>query len=151
MLKRKIWSKLEDFKANADQKTLLLTGARQVGKTYIVEQFAKARYKSFVEINFVEDAAAKAIFHDVADEKDVLRRITAYAQGKVIPGETLVLFDEVQECPEAVTYGSSLSIKVDAITSTVDRCSVLNLRMSDLFPWAIWTKRRCIRSISRSS
>ena len=108
MLKRKIWSKLEAFKANADKKTLLLTGARQVGKTYIVEQFAKARYKSFVEINFVEDSAAKAIFHDVADEKDVLRRITAYAQGKIIPGETLVLFDEVQECPEAVTYAKFL-------------------------------------------
>ena len=108
MLKRKIWSKLEDFKASADKKTLLLTGARQVGKTYIVEQFAKARYKSFVEVNFVEDSAAKAIFHDIADEKDVLRRITAYAQGKVIPGETLVLFDEVQECPEAVTYAKFL-------------------------------------------
>ena len=108
MLKRKIWSKLEDFKVSADKKTLLLTGARQVGKTYIVEQFAKARYKSFVEVNFVEDSAAKAIFHDIADEKDVLRRITAYAQGKVIPGETLVLFDEVQECPEAVTYAKFL-------------------------------------------
>ena len=108
MLKRKIWSKLEAFKATADKKTLLLTGARQVGKTYIVEQFAIARYKSFVEINFVEDSAAKAIFHDVADEKDVLRRITAYAQGKIIPGETLVLFDEVQECPEAVTYAKFL-------------------------------------------
>ena len=108
MLKRKIWSKLEAFKANADKKTLLLTGARQVGKTYIVEQFAKARYKSFVEINFVEDSTAKAIFQDVADERDVLRRITAYAQGKIIPGETLVLFDEVQECPEAVTYAKFL-------------------------------------------
>ncbi len=108
MLKRRIWSKLEAFKATADKKTLLLTGARQVGKTYIVEQFARARYKSFVEINFVEDSAAKAIFHDVADEKDVLRRITAYAQGKIIPGETLVLFDEVQECPEAVTYAKFL-------------------------------------------
>jgi predicted AAA+ superfamily ATPase len=108
MLKRKIWAKLEAFKANADKKTLLLTGARQVGKTYIVEQFAKAKYESFVEINFVEDPVAKAIFHDVADEKDVLRRITAYAQGKIIPGETLVLFDEVQECPEAVTYAKFL-------------------------------------------
>ena len=107
MLKRKIWSKLEDFKANANKKTLLLTGARQVGKTYIVEQFAKARYKSFVEINFVEDAAAKAIFHDVADEKDVLRRITAYAQGKVIPGETLVLFDEVHMSCHASCFHSS--------------------------------------------
>jgi len=51
MLKRKIWSKLERFRANGDKKTLLLTGARQVGKTYIVEQFAKAMYGSFVEIN----------------------------------------------------------------------------------------------------
>ena len=49
MLKRKIWAKLEAFKANADKRTLLLTGARQVGKTYIVEQFAKAKYESFVE------------------------------------------------------------------------------------------------------
>ena len=108
MLKRKIWSKLERFRANGDKKTLLLTGARQVGKTYIVEQFAKAMYRSFVEINFVEDTTAKAIFQDVADEKDVLRRLTAYAKGKVIPGETLVLFDEVQECPEAVTYAKFL-------------------------------------------
>ena len=108
MLKRKIWSKLERFRANGDKKTLLLTGARQVGKTYIVEQFAKAMYRSFVEINFVEDTTAKAIFQDVADEKDVLRRLTAYARGKVIPGETLVLFDEVQECPEAVTYAKFL-------------------------------------------
>ena len=108
MLNRKIWSKLESFKANADKKTLLLTGARQVGKTYIVEQFAKAMYRSFVEINFIKDSTAKAIFQDVADEKDVLRRLTAYAQGKLIPGETLVLFDEVQECPEAVTYAKFL-------------------------------------------
>ena len=108
MLNRKIWAKLESFKANADKKTLLLTGARQVGKTYIVEQFAKAMYRSFVEINFIKDSTAKAIFQDVADEKDVLRRLTAYAQGKLIPGETLVLFDEVQECPEAVTYAKFL-------------------------------------------
>lgn len=108
MLNRKIWAKLESFRANADKKTLLLTGARQVGKTYIVEQFAKAMYRSFVEINFIKDSTAKAIFQDVADEKDVLRRLTAYAQGKLIPGETLVLFDEVQECPEAVTYAKFL-------------------------------------------
>ena len=108
MLKRKIWSKLERFRVDGDKKTLLLTGARQVGKTYIVEQFAKAMYRSFVEINFVEDTTAKAIFQDVADEKDVLRRLTAYAQGKVIPGETLVFFDEIQECPEAVTYAKFL-------------------------------------------
>lgn len=108
MLNRKIWAKLESFKSNADKKTLLLTGARQVGKTYIVEQFAKAMYRSFVEINFIKDSTAKAIFQDVADEKDVLRRLTAYAQGKLIPGETLVLFDEVQECPEAVTYAKFL-------------------------------------------
>ena len=71
MLKRKIWARLERFKADGDGKALLITGARQVGKTYIVEQFAREKYKSFVEINFIEDSAAKAIFKDVADEKDV--------------------------------------------------------------------------------
>ena len=108
MLKRKIWARLERFKADGDGKALLITGARQVGKTYIVEQFAREKYKSFVEINFIEDSAAKAIFKDVADEKDVLRRLSAYAQGRLVPGETLVFFDEVQECPEAVTYAKFL-------------------------------------------
>lgn len=111
MLKRKIWSKLAAFKENADKKALLVTGARQVGKTYIVEQFARKNYKSFVGVNFVQDPAAKAIFRDVADEKDVLRRLSAYAQGKLVPGGTLVFFDEVQECPEAVTHAKFLAGK----------------------------------------
>ena len=108
MLKRKIWAKLESFKVDADKKALLITGARQVGKTYIVEQFAKENYSSLVQINFIEDPAAKSIFKDVADEKDVLRRLSAYAHGRIVPGKTLVFFDEVQECPEAVTYAKFL-------------------------------------------
>ena len=111
MLRRKIWRELEAFHKVADRKTLLLTGARQVGKTFIVEAFAKQHYQSLVEINFIKQPAAMAIFRDVSDEQDVLRRLSAYANGKLIPGSTLVFFDEVQECPEAVTYAKFLAGK----------------------------------------
>ena len=53
MLERKVWRELEAFHKVADKKTLLLTGARQVGKTFIVEEFAKRHYQSLVEINFI--------------------------------------------------------------------------------------------------
>ena len=89
MLQRKIWPKLEAFRESADKKTLLVTGARQVGKTFIIEEFAKRYYQSLVEINFIKEPAAMAIFHDVADEQDVLRRLSAYANGRMIPGSTL--------------------------------------------------------------
>ena len=111
MLQRKIWPKLEAFRESADKKTLLVTGARQVGKTFIIEEFAKRYYQSLVEINFIKEPAAMAIFHDVADEQDVLRRLSAYANGRMIPGSTLVFFDEVQECPEAMTYAKFLAGK----------------------------------------
>ena len=111
MLERKVWRELEAFHKVADKKTLLLTGARQVGKTFIVEEFAKRHYQSLVEINFIKEPAAMAIFHDVADEQDILLRLSAYANGKLIPGSTLVFFDEVQECPEAVTYAKFLAGK----------------------------------------
>ena len=111
MLQRKIWPNLTAFRESADKKTLLVTGARQVGKTFIIEEFAKRHYQSLVEINFIKEPAAMAIFHDVADEQDVLRRLSAYANGRMIPGSTLVFFDEVQECPEAVTYAKFLAGK----------------------------------------
>ena len=104
MLWRKIEEKLERFRALNGKKALLLTGARQVGKTYSIRQFAKRHYKSFVEINFIRDTVAKDIFEKAADAKDVLLRLSAFAKGKFKRGKTLVFLDEVQRCPEAVTF-----------------------------------------------
>ena len=104
MLKRKIERRFDRFYSDNGKYALLVSGARQVGKTFSVRHFGKACYKSLVEINFIRDPRAKAIFQDVSDERDVLRRLSAYAGGGLIRGATLVFLDEIQECPEAVTY-----------------------------------------------
>ena len=62
MLKRKIWDYLKSWKEDPDKKALLVTGARQIGKTYIIRRFGQENYKSFIEINFVENEMAAKIF-----------------------------------------------------------------------------------------
>lgn len=104
MLKRKIESRLERFYSEGGKQALLIDGARQVGKTFIVEQFAARHYEEFIEINFVTMKGACAIFEDVEDEKDVLVRLSTFAKKSLKPGRTLVFFDEIQKCPEAVTF-----------------------------------------------
>ena len=83
---------------------LLIDGARQVGKTFIVRAFAKAHYEEFIEINFLKMKGAASIFENVEDEKDVLTKLSTFVKRDFRKGNTLVFFDEVQRCPEAVTY-----------------------------------------------
>ena len=104
MLKRKIESVFEKFYTDSSRKALLLTGARQVGKTYSVRKFGKEHYDSFVEFNFIKNQDACSIFKNVTDERDILLRISALTDTKLIPGKTLIFFDEVQVCPEAITF-----------------------------------------------
>lgn len=104
MLNRKIESVLDDFYHDGNRKALLLTGARQVGKTFSVRKFGKSRYQSFVEINFIRNPEAQKIFFDAADERDILLRLSAFTENRLIPGKTLIFFDEIQACPEVVTY-----------------------------------------------
>ncbi len=81
---------------------MLITGARQIGKTYSIRKFGES-YKSFVEINFVEMPEAAAVIKSAKNSKDILLRISALTDQELIPGETLIFFDEVQLCPEIVT------------------------------------------------
>ena len=83
---------------------LLIDGARQVGKTFIVRTFAKAHYEDFIEINFLKMKGAASIFDNVEDEKDVLTKLSTFVRRDLKKGKTLVFFDEVQRCPEAVTF-----------------------------------------------
>ena len=82
---------------------LMLTGARQVGKTNAFRRLAERMFKNYVEINFIETPEARNIFIGAANAKDILLRLSAFADRPLIPGETLILFDEVQRCPECVT------------------------------------------------
>ena len=104
MIRRKVEKHLEDFFGSGKHGALLVDGARQVGKTFIVEAFGRSHYDSVVKLDFVKSARARDIFENVENEEDILTRLTAFSKKPMVPGRTLVFFDEVQKCPEAVTY-----------------------------------------------
>lgn len=102
MIKRKIDSFLKDFFEN-DNKALLLTGARQIGKTFSVRHFGREHFESFLEINFIENPGMVNVFRRASNSQDILLRLSSVAGKELVKGKTLVFFDEVQECPEIVT------------------------------------------------
>ena len=104
MLKRKIEQRLERFFADNGKYALLIDGARQVGKSFIIKHFGETHYESVIAIDFLHEKNAKAIFEDVENAGEILTRITAFTRRRMIPGRTLIFLDEIQECPEAVTY-----------------------------------------------
>ena len=104
MISRKIERRLEEFFQANGRYALLVDGARQVGKTFIIEAFGRTHYESVVKIDFVKMKGAIALFQDVADESEILTRISAFVDVPLIPGKTLIFLDEIQKCPEAVTY-----------------------------------------------
>lgn len=103
MLKRKIVLQIEEWHQNGCRKALLLTGARQVGKTTSVREFAKQHYHHFVEVNFVKRPVAKQAFDGDLTTKTIITNLSAMGYGPFVEGKTLVFFDEIQECPNART------------------------------------------------
>ena len=101
MLKRKIDSYIRDY-YEITRNALLITGARQIGKTYSIREFGRS-FKSFVEINFVDNPDAVDVFKNAKNSADILLRLSAMTTLPLIKGETLIFFDEVQKCPEIVT------------------------------------------------
>jgi len=104
MLQRKILNKIETFYKNKPQKALMIIGARQVGKSYIINEFAKKNYSNVIKLDFIDDPNLSLIFSSVASAEDILLRISAIYGDKMIPGKTLIFFDEVQECKELITH-----------------------------------------------
>ena len=104
MINRKFYARLEKFYSDNGEYALLVDGARQVGKTFLIEEFAKSHYANVIEINFVKESAAKLIFQNIENEIDILEKLSAYSHKELRRGRTLVFLDEIQECPEAVTF-----------------------------------------------
>lgn len=100
---RKIENKLVAWKESTKKKALLITGARQIGKTYIIREFAKKYYDHFIEINFITQPSASAIFDGDLDAKTVMMNLSAFLRDELVPYKTLIFFDEIQECPNART------------------------------------------------
>ena len=99
---RQITNDLIKWKEKSNRKPLLLTGVRQCGKTYIVKEFAKEHFSNCVYVNFEETDCASIFDYDF-DVNRILSELEILLHEKIIPGQTLLFFDEIQECPKAIT------------------------------------------------
>lgn len=104
MLKRKFYDFLLDWKRKPSRKPLLVKGARQVGKTFLVERFGRAEYAGYVYLNFLERPDLVRIFEGSLDADAVYSRLSlTLRDARIVPGNTLLFLDEIQECGEART------------------------------------------------
>lgn len=167
MLERKISRYIEHF-YEVNKGALLLSGARQIGKTYSVRRFAEKKFKSFIEINFVDNPDAVGIFSNAKNSSDILLRLSAFVNQPLIKGDTLIFFDEVQLCPEIVTAikflvddgryryimsGSLLGVELNNLRSVpVGYMEFKEMYPLDLeeFMWAVGVNEDVIASLKKS-
>ena len=101
-MKRNALRDLMSWKANAERKPLVLKGARQVGKTWLMKDFGKTQYKNYVYFNFDEEDELKSIFETNKNPQRIIELLSLISGSKILPRDTLIIFDEVQECPAAL-------------------------------------------------
>lgn len=101
-MERKIYKDLLAWKNSAERKPLILQGAMQVGKTYIVNYFAGREYSNSIYCNFEKDAGLHDFFKDLNPEI-IVKKLALYKRRDIFPENTLIIFDEIQACPEAIT------------------------------------------------
>lgn len=99
---RKLYKKLLQWKESSSRKPLILQGARQVGKTWLMKEFGKCEFASFVYVNFERDTWASALFDVDYDVERILLFLQAHTGVVIEPGKTLVIFDEIQEVPKGL-------------------------------------------------
>ena len=101
-MKRPLLQRLNSWKSSAHRKPMLVMGARQVGKTTLIREFGRQSYRHVVELNFDDHPHLKQLFERDLDPKRILRDISLELNAEIIPGETLLFFDEIQDCPNAL-------------------------------------------------
>lgn len=163
MLERKITKTLIDWKKEEKKPCLLVRGARQVGKTYIIDKFAKNNYKNYIYINFELMPEYKSIFEGNLDIKTLIMKLeVTFPDKQIEPNETILFLDEIQACPNARTALKSFSLdgRIDVIASgsllglyykEVSSYPVGYERVIDLYPldfeeflWGIGIKKETI-------
>ncbi len=136
MLKRKIHNHLIEWKNRGDKKVLIITGARQVGKTTAIREFAKENYTHFVEVNFVKHPVAKQAFDADLDTNTIVTYLSALTKFKSAP---------MLAPPQSFWWKT-----IDSITSSQVHCSTLTIKMSRRILWALRKKSGFTLSTSRS-
>ncbi|MHB1335478.1 MAG: ATP-binding protein [Candidatus Humimicrobiaceae bacterium] len=100
-MQRFFLNNLLDWKENPDRKALLVRGARQVGKTYLIRELGKT-FSHFLEINFEMDHATANFFNGSLDPVQIIEKLSLYYGAPIVAGKTLLFFDEIQACPQAL-------------------------------------------------
>ena len=103
-MKRKLYDKLIEWKNSKNRKPLLLTGARQVGKTYLLKKFAENEFEHVIYINLDSDRERfEPIFDGDIDPSVIIAQLEILTNSRITPDDTILIFDEVQEIPRALT------------------------------------------------
>lgn len=103
MLKRKAFEQLKQWKKAHASQALLVTGARQVGKTYLIERFAQENYRYVVKFDLIDQTDVLAAMNAARNSQELFMALSAYAGTQMVPGETVIFIDEVQQCDDALT------------------------------------------------
>ncbi|WP_298535173.1 AAA family ATPase, partial [uncultured Treponema sp.] len=101
-MERFLYNQLKNWKDSKTRKPLILEGARQVGKTWLLKQFGKNEFENFIYINCDNNPQMESLFVDY-DVKRILRNLSAISNIKIESGKCFIVFDEVQEFPKALT------------------------------------------------
>lgn len=101
-IQRDIIDVFKVWKESADRKPILLKGARQIGKTWAVEAFGKSCYDYCVKFDFDKQPELKSVFENTKDPERLIKDLTLYCDQPLVGGKTLIIFDEIQECEEAL-------------------------------------------------
>ena len=113
MFERKATREMERWFSDASGKALLIKGARQVGKSYSASSFAYGKFSNVVKFDLFEDSATRESFRAASSADDLMLRISVAASSPLIPGQTAVIIDEVQEAPNVLTFVKYLVQKGD--------------------------------------
>lgn len=167
MLERKALQQLEDWYRFRTKQALLVTGARQVGKTYLVREFARRHWENVIEINFFENPTAAQAVSSAGNSRELFMRLSAFADAPIESGKTVFFLDEVQECKEVVTAikflmeredydyilsGSMLGVELKGIASApVGFLSTVTMYPLDFeeFCWANGIQHELVNEVDR--
>ena len=131
-LKRNAISKLIQWKDSSDRKPMVLKGARQVGKTWLMKEFGRNYYDNFAYFNFDEEDELKSIFEANKNPQRIIELLSMIGGEKIEPGKTLIIFDEIQECPEVSDNTLSASPSV----------AIARTEISPIFPFTLLGRQK---------
>lgn len=133
MLKRKAEKKLEEWLESKD--ALLVTGARQVGKSYLIREFGKAHFKNFIEINLYDKKEWVPVLEQTHSAEDLLFRISAVSDSELVVGETLIFIDEIQYAKKCDLITIAKFLVEDGKYRFIFSGSMLGVELNNIASW----------------